>query len=91
MESFDTDRMSKHLRNGLFFFERCSFITAKVYAYKLNNARYEHLFAHTVAVTRLHLLKKMNNPLLIFTFLKPFLQCIFNYILLLCIPYRFGV
>ena len=27
------------LSNGLFFFERCSFITATVCAYKLNNAR----------------------------------------------------
>ena len=28
-----------HLSNGLFFFERCSLITATVCAYKLNNAR----------------------------------------------------
>ena len=52
-------------------------VTAKVCAYKLNNARYEkNVFAHTVAVMRLHLSKK-NNPLLIFTFLKHFLQRIF--------------
>ena len=28
-----------YLSNGLFFFERCSLITATVCAYKLNNAR----------------------------------------------------
>ena len=44
----------KHLlSNGLFFFERCSLITATVCAYKLTNAsklsRYDDLFAHTVA------------------------------------------
>ena len=30
-----------YLSNGLFFFERCSLITATVCAYKLNNARFE--------------------------------------------------
>ena len=60
-----------------FFFERCSHITATVCAYKLNNARKENLFAHTIAVMRLHLSKK-NDPLLIFTFLKPILRRIIN-------------
>ena len=62
-----------YLSNGLFFFERCSRITATSCAYKLNNARYENLFAHAVAIKRLHLSKK-NNPLLIFTFLKHLLR-----------------
>ena len=62
-----------YLSNGLIFFERCSLITVTVCAYKLNNARYENLFAYTVAVIRLHLSKK-NNPLLKFTFLKPILR-----------------
>ena len=62
-----------YLSNRLFFFERCSLITATVCAYAL--ARYENLFAHTIAVIRLHLSKK-NIPLLIFTFLKHFLHCI---------------
>ena len=52
-----------HLNNGLFFFERCSLKNATVCGYKLNNARYENLFAHIVAVIRLHLSKK-NNSLL---------------------------
>ena len=47
----------EELCNGLFFFEICS-VTC---TYKL--ARYENLFAHIVAVMRLHLSKK-NNPLL---------------------------
>ena len=46
------------LSNGLFFFERCSLITATVYANKFFN-----LYAQTVAVIRVHLSKK-NNPLL---------------------------
>ena len=50
------------LSNGLFFLERCSLINETVCAYKLN---YENLFAHTVAVIRLHLSK-----MLIFTFYK---------------------
>ena len=43
------------LNNGLFFFQRALF----------------NLYAHAVAVMRLHL-SKMINPLLIFTFLKIF-------------------
>ena len=35
--------VDSHLSNGLFFFERCSRITATVCAYKLNNARFENL------------------------------------------------
>ena len=65
-----------HLSNGLFFIERFSLITATVCAYKSNNARYENLFAHAVAVIKLDFLKK-NNPMLIFTFLKHFLKRIF--------------
>ena len=58
-----------YLSNGLFFFsKKCSLITLTVCAFKLNNALYENLFAHTVAVLRLHLSEKKRNPLLIFTF-----------------------
>ena len=53
-------------------------------------ARYENLYAHAVAVIRLHLSKK-NNPLLTFTFLKHFLGRILNYLLLLRMPYRLDV
>ena len=52
------------------------YFTATVCAYKSNNARYENLFAHAVAVIKLDFLKK-NNPMLIFTFLKHFLKRIF--------------
>ena len=56
-----------HLSNGLFFFEWCSLITATVCAYKF-------VCTHVEAI-KLHL-SKTNNPLLIFTFLQPFLHCI---------------
>ena len=45
-------------------------------AYKLNNARYENLFAHTVAVMRLHL-SINHNLLLIFTFLENAFVCVY--------------
>ena len=55
----------------------CSKIVVLFICPYLHVARYEKLFAHAVAVIRLHLSKK-NNPLLIFKFLKHFLQRIFN-------------
>ena len=53
--------------NGLFFFERCSLITATVCAYKLNNAL-TFVCTHR-AVIRLHLWKKKIYCFM-FTFLK---------------------
>ena len=50
-------------------------------------AHYENLFADNIAVIRLHLLKK-KYLLIIFAFLKPFLQSIFNLSESLQIPYR---
>ena len=67
------------MSNGMFFFKRYSLITWTVYAYELNDAHDENLIAHTVAVNETTSFKK-NNPLLIFTFLKPFLQRIFNFL-----------
>ena len=70
------------LSNGLFFFEICSVITATECACKLNDAHFENLFTHTVAVMRLHISKK-NKPLRIFNL---HLQRIFFKQLLM--PYR---
>ena len=36
------------------FFRRCSLISGTVCVHKLNNVRYENLFAHAVAIIRLH-------------------------------------
>ena len=55
-------------------------------AYKLNNARYENLYAHTVAVTKLHLLKKEQSIAYIYIF-KIFPSTHFKS----CRPYRLGV
>ena len=52
--------------------------------------RNEYLYAHTIAVKRPHH-SKNNNPLFIFTFLKPFLPRICYQFLLLGMPYRLGV
>ena len=41
-------------------------------SYNCDGARYENLFAHTVAVIRLIYPSKKNNPLLIFTFYELF-------------------
>ena len=51
-------------------------------------ARYEIMFAHTVAEMRLHLSIK-NNPLHIFTFLTAFLQCIFDFYLIIMNAFSF--
>ena len=75
-----------HLSNGLFFLE--SRWTATVCVYKLN-IEIENLFAHAVAVIRLHLSQK-HNPLLIFTLLKHFLQRIFNFFLISKFALSFG-
>ena len=63
--------------NGLFVFEKKNLIMSNVCAYKLNN---ENSFANTVAVIRLHIPKK-NNLMLIFTFLKHFLQQNYKFLL----------
>ena len=47
----------------------------------LFRTRYENVFAHIVAVIRLHPSKK-NNPLLIFTLLKSFLDCILIFLII---------
>ena len=67
---------SVFLSNGLGFFLEDVVSIATVCAYKLNNACSENLFVHTITVMKLHL--KKPNLLLIFTFSKPFLQCIFR-------------
>ena len=61
----------QNLCRWLFFKVRCNS------SYKLNNARYSALWkfvwTHLCSYETIHLSKK-NNPLLIFTFSKPFLQ-----------------
>ena len=52
-----------NISNGLFLFEWCSLKTATWCANKFTLRELLYLYAHTVAVMRLHLSKK-NNPLL---------------------------
>ena len=80
-----------YLSNGLFFFERCSPITATVCAYKLNNAPrvsalWKFVYTHRCSYKTTSF--KKNNSLLIFTFLKPFLHCILIFLKTLSMPYR---
>ena len=52
-----------NISNGLFFFERCILITSTACAKKFSNCALFNLYAHTIAVIRIHLSKK-NSPLL---------------------------
>ena len=59
-----------YLNNGFFYFRKmkshnCNSVCIQIELHALK--RYENLFAHTVAVMRLHL-SKNNNPFLIFIF-----------------------
>ena len=72
----------KYLCNRLFFFERCSLITATMCAYKLKNARYRGMkicCTHRCSYETISF-KEEQFIFFIFTFSKPFFQRIFNFL-----------
>lgn len=88
---WSTDILVWYLNNKSSFFERCRLITATIFEYILNNARYENLFSHTNAIMRLHLWKQnFKKPTIIYcwylhlkTLFIIYLWYIFIYILIL--------